>query len=224
LWDFSTEGTLPDGKKFTVVVANHPSSPSQVSVLDPDGQCIGEYWHTGYIFDHELMDVDGDATPEVVLGGINNHYGTPALCVIRYDLKSAVSPTPVGFSDGLTPGKELNYVLLTRSDVAEVLDTDERIKTISVEGDILRVQLEIKGHPEDIESRVMFFDRNLKPVRIELPRSFVALHKSLENTGKLAHNLNEDEKQTLMNVESIGAKSSARVSVSAGRASRYPGK
>ena len=202
--DFSAEGRLKGGRRFTAVLANHrPYYPAQLSVLDPEGHVIGEYWNTGYLWTLDVIDVDGDGQDEIALGGINNVHHGPALAIVDHDLKRAISPVPDGFAPSFERGRERAYVLLPRTDAADVLGVDSRVKKVvrSAE-DHLEVSLEIADGSHTSE-RLYYLDRRLHPQRLDFLENFVALHKRLEQEGRLDHALDESEKGRLMRFEHL---------------------
>ena len=72
-----------DGEMEIVVTAtNYPWYPCQIAVLDKRGQMLGSYWHSGYLAVLSYVDINNDAIPEIVFGGINNSLSYSAVLVI----------------------------------------------------------------------------------------------------------------------------------------------
>lgn len=180
-------------------------------MLDPEGRKIGEYWNTGYIFDHDAMDVDGDGIEEIVIGGINNVYGRPFIAVLDHTIKDSISPVEPEYAPALKKGNEVAYILLPRTDVSDILKVDSRVFRVSryAEG-ALRADLQIVGSP-DVYERVYYLDAQLKPVRLDFPQSFASLHGRLEEQRRLDHAIDESEKRKLMQFESIAARPASTV-------------
>jgi len=60
-----------------ILVGGHRGGSSIfcVELLTSDGKVVGEYYHPGWLWAMGLMDLDGDGTEEIILGGVNNAYG-----------------------------------------------------------------------------------------------------------------------------------------------------
>jgi hypothetical protein len=204
LWDY-TVGSMAHGKKFFVVVANHEMySPSQVAILDEHGKSVGEYWHTGWIFEELLTDLDGDGNDEIILGGQNDLYTKPFLAVIKYNIPRSISPVPKGFAPGFPAGKEIAYYLIPRTDAAEVLARKSRvyeIKRLDPTHITVGIQLPYSGF--DIFERVYCLDLNFQTVRLDFPDEFQGLHKRLRQENRLDHDLLEADKQKLWPLERL---------------------
>lgn len=175
-------------QKRIVVVANHvPYYPSQTSILNSEGELVGEYWHTGYVFTYATADLDGDGTPELLLGGINNLFGKPFLAVVPLDIRDAISPAPPAFAPGLESGKELAYRLFPRTDVSRELNLDSRVVVIRVtpEG-VLLVDIQLRREPfapGRIEERVYQIGPDFSVQRLVFPRPFIAFHDDQHREG-----------------------------------------
>jgi hypothetical protein len=91
-----------------------PSWPTKLSELDPlTGRELSSYWHPGSLGTAVAVDVNGDGTKELVLGGINNCYNNA--CVVVFDTRSVagVGPvTPEFHSTSHVNGTETYYVLI----------------------------------------------------------------------------------------------------------------
>lgn len=216
LWDVSAEGSMGSGRTFIVVVANHsPDFASQVSILDLNGKRIGEYWNTGYIFYHQVWDVDRDGVDEIVLGGINNLLKRPCVAIIKPDLTRSISPVPDGYAPSFATGKEVRYSVFPRTDVAEVLSADSRVRSITCSaGNLLEVGLEfvVPGTTEIME-RVYYLDTSFNAVRLVVPQSFLNLHGRLKREGLLDHEFDESEKEKLMQLECIVPRQTRPISI-----------
>jgi hypothetical protein len=201
---FSVGGRLPDGRTLVVVVANHiPDYPSQVSILDTSGKLLGEYWNTGYILTHDLVDYDQDGVEEIIVGGINDFLDRPCLAVIRHDIRMGISPIPPGFAPGFNAGRELVYAVFARSRLSDALNLDSRVRLVRVlDGPSFHIELEL-GDQSDTQERVYQMDRSLQVTRMILPRSFLALHTKSRRQGLMETDLDETERRRLRQLDII---------------------
>ena len=195
-------GRARDGTRYTALVANHtPDFPSCLVTLDPRGRVIGEYWHTGWIFDFAIADLDGDGVDEIVAGGINNLRRRPFIAALSYDISSAISPVAADFAPGLVAGRERTYALLPQSDVAAAMSVDSRISQLDfseTDGLIASVQLVQDRDPLE---RVYYLDKRLRPSRVICPQTFVAAHQQLRHERRIDHDFKESETEAFLKFE-----------------------
>jgi len=203
LWGYSI-GSLANGKKFIVAVANHDmDSPSQVAVLDAQGKAMGGYWHTGWIFSHLVMDLDYDGNDEIIVGGVDDLRKKPFLAVIRPEIPWSISPVPAGYAPGFATGEEISYFLFPQTDAAEALDRTSRVVELKKLGDhYLSAGIELPGVP-DILERVYLLDTKFQTVRLVLTEEFGSLHKQLKREKRLDHEMREQDKENLRQLERI---------------------
>jgi DNA-binding winged helix-turn-helix (wHTH) protein len=65
----------PAGGKILVGGHRGGSSMFCIELLTSQGKVVGEYYHPGWLWAIGLMDLDGDGSDEIILGGVNNAYG-----------------------------------------------------------------------------------------------------------------------------------------------------
>lgn len=212
LLDFSTSGRLGNGKKFVVVIGNHEySSPSQATVLNSKGQIIGEYWHTGWIMDHLVMDLDRDGVDEIVLGGVDDLRGQAFLAAIKPNIPKSISPVPPGYAPGFLSGKELGYYLFPKSEVSEAMARSSRVNCMRGEDSDhfnVEIKLPLSGGRLDIIERTYFFDRNFQTLQVRFEDPLLGLYSQLRREGVLKHDLGEQEKTRLRSLEVVSAQHS----------------
>jgi hypothetical protein len=205
--DFSVSPASPDSpRRFVVVVANHvPGFPSQVSILNAAGERVGEYWHTGYIFNHAVADLDGDGKPELLLGGINNLARKPSLAVVDPETRDAISPSPPSYAPGLESGKELAYFLIPQTDVARELSLDSRVVRVRISPEReVYLEVELRRDPfaaGRIEERVYLLASDFSVRRLIFPRPFIAFHNDQYREGRLDHAFDECPVEDLHRLE-----------------------
>jgi len=204
LWDY-TVGSLARGQKFFVVITNHEMySPSQVAILDERGKLVGEYWHTGWIFEELLTDLDGDGNDEIILGGQNDLYTKPFLAVIKYNIPRSISPVPKGYAPDFPARKEIAYYLIPRTDAAEVLARKSRVYEIKrLDKDHITVAIQLPNSGLDVYERVYCLGLNFQTVRLDFPDEFQSLHLRLRQEKRLDHDLLEGDKKKLWQLERL---------------------
>jgi hypothetical protein len=203
--DFSADGRLPNGERFIVVVSNHASYfPSEVSVLNARGDCIGQYWHTGHIYDHDVADVDRDGSDEIILGGYNQLHQKAFLAALRPDVARSISPAPAGYAPGTPAASELVYLEFPDTDVNQALGLDSHVKRVFRTDDrMLRVELELAGDPATQIGTWYFDPSGFRVTRVDLAEEFVSLHRQLEADRQLDHEIGPKENRQLTLLEKI---------------------
>jgi DNA-binding winged helix-turn-helix (wHTH) protein len=106
----------PQGGRILVGAHRGGTSLFLVEVVTPDNKVVGEYYHPGWLWAMNVMDLDGDGNDEVLLGGVNNAYGNLAgfdhpMTLIVLDSRHVEGQGPAPTSDdrhfrGLSSGNE----------------------------------------------------------------------------------------------------------------------
>lgn len=192
-------GTLADGTKFIAVAAVHrPWSPTQVTMLDPRGEVVGEYWNHGYVLDLMLLDVDEDGDEEVLLGGINDAIDKPFVAVIDHDIELSMAPGPHQVPADMKRGLETAYIAFPHTAAARGLGVGSEVVLLRPQGGGFLV--ETRFDAGSIRDRVYSFSRNLELLHLAFKRSFRLRHQELLAEGRVDVDL-EQERERLMNVE-----------------------
>jgi len=122
-WNFRKDSP----EKFILVLANHVTwYPTQITLLNPSGQVIGEYWQVGHLGKDSLVveDVDEDGWNEIILGGTNNDFQSACLLVLDPRKVEGCSPSsgnPEFQFLGLPPGTQEYYILFPRTTLNQVM-------------------------------------------------------------------------------------------------------
>jgi len=185
-----------DGQREVIVVSVHrPSWPCQLALLDARGNLKGEYWNTGYFNDVACADLNGDGVKEIIAGGNNNEYGSGCLAVFDPGLLSGGSPhgSPDFRCSKLSPGSELYYVLLPRTDVdlAENYPVDA-VVTVNV---LENRRIQAKTSLSDIyyQFSLDFFEKD-----VILSHGFIQAHENARREGKIQSRLNSEYERDLI--------------------------
>lgn len=82
-----------DGKLEIIVLAAHLSEfPSQMALLDCDGNVMGEYWNSGHFTDYCFFDTDNDKIKEIILTGQNEEFMEPCCIILDFNHIKGFSP------------------------------------------------------------------------------------------------------------------------------------
>lgn len=125
--DFSLSGMdtrdlFNDGLQEIIILSHAKNEwPTQVLILSPKDEVLGEYWNAGTFDDIEYIDINHDGYEEICLSGQNNEYEKPCLVVLSSRSAWGGSPQSQAFAcDGTKRGNELFYVLFPLTDVDQI--------------------------------------------------------------------------------------------------------
>jgi hypothetical protein len=211
LWEFETGRELIFGQKVyscdyrifgfevcdldhserleTVVISEQfPDFPTQLVVLNPNGEKIGEYWNSGRLKDIAFADLDENGGEEIIVGAMNNEYARPSLIV--FDALSIGGSSPQRKSDykceDLEPGTEKYYILFPQVDIALLDALMESLSQIDVfKNKRLAVTASICGIIYELDFKLRLQD-------MRLTHGMQIIHKKAVAEGKLNSVLNED--------------------------------
>jgi hypothetical protein len=187
-------------QKAVVVTSHHPTfHPSQVALLSPSGKLLGEYWHSGRLPRLEIVDLDGDGTPEILLGGISAGYRSATLVVLDPAAVRGASVETEAPEDqivGFAPAAEKARLLFPPTCVNRALDRYNEVGWLTVRPNGLRVLVWERRVPMLSFASVTYaLDRNLRVTAVTASDRLRSLHRELEASGQLDHLLTEREVQ-----------------------------
>ena len=216
LWDFESGRELKYGKKiyaqdyriygFEAIDLNHdktleivaiayhyPDFPTQLVVLNSDGEITGEYWNSGQLKDLVSVDLEEDGRMEIVIAAMNNEYARPSLIVFDALSIRGSSPQKKNFykCKDLEPGTEKYYILFPQVDIALLDALMESLSQIDV------LKNKRLGVTAGICRIIYEFDFKLRLQNIRLSHGTRILHKKAVSEGKVTSLLNEDYKNGL---------------------------
>jgi outer membrane protein assembly factor BamB len=120
IFGFGANDLDNDGRQEVIVISHGRGFfPTQLAVLNSDGQLHGEFWNSGQITDFALVDLERDGRKEIIFSGMNNEYKKGCLIVFDTARISGGSPQSVEkyISPTLSAGTERFYVLFPRTDL-----------------------------------------------------------------------------------------------------------
>lgn len=159
--------------------------PTQLVVLNYNGEKIGEYWHSGRLTDYALVDLNGDKREEIIFVGMNNEYKKACLIVFDKSKIEGGSPQSGEFKgEGLKEGTEKYYLLFPRTDVGllqQEVGALDRIEILKNR----RLSLFTVG------TRI-FFELNfsLEVQNVVLSHKFKQMHKNATRNGIISSEIN----------------------------------
>ncbi|MGD2085483.1 MAG: hypothetical protein PVH61_04785 [Candidatus Aminicenantes bacterium] len=178
-----------DGNFRIIVISIHrPMFPTQLVVLDLQGNIIGEYWNSGHFNDLHFKDLNGDGRKEIIAAGMNNEYDKG--CVVVFDSRDvrggSPQKEPYYKCNELKPGSEKYYILFPRTDV----DQDE----LAV-GNCWRITALKSGHIwVTLKFNNIFFEFNNDfelQGSIQTSHKFELLHQKAVKAGEITSTLDD---------------------------------
>lgn len=167
-----------------------PHMTSKLSELDPtNGRELRAYWHSGGIIYDAICDLAGDSTPEIVLTAINNGYRSASVIVL--DPRSIAghgTTTPEYTPRGMPRARELYYILLKPTDVAEVVVTHLYNSTAllrRIDSTTIQVHTD-ETLEETVKGGIVYtFGKQMKLLSVHPNDPFVKTREKLVREGKL---------------------------------------
>lgn len=183
-----------DGNFRIIVISIHrPMFPTQLVVLDLQGNIVGEYWNSGQFSDLLFKDLNRDGKKEIIAAGINNEYKKG--CVVVFDpgdiRGGSPQKKPCYKCNELKPGSQKYYILFPRTDV------DKDKKPI---GNCWRIIALKSGHISVIlKYNNIFFEFNNDFVLqdVQTSHSFELLHRKAVKEGEITSTLDDQYIQDL---------------------------
>ncbi len=183
-----------------VIVSSHHylSQPTQVAVLDTNGNLVGEYWHPGHLYHMDQADLLGNGERDLLLTGVNN--GNHQATLVILDPRSISGPvTPAEMRDqrfallNMPAAKEKAVVLFPRSCLSAGQPFTVA-RAIRVTKDRILVVVAENIEP-DGPGFVYEFDYNLNVVNVVASHAGAArrFHQDLQDKGLLNHPFDADK-------------------------------
>ncbi|MDH4219938.1 MAG: VCBS repeat-containing protein [Candidatus Aminicenantes bacterium] len=183
-----------DGNFEIVIIASHQYRfPTQLVILNSQGQRLGEYWNSGRFSDLQFIDLNKDGRAEIVLSGCNNEYRKG--CLIVFDTAHIRGGSPQNTEEfickELEPGTEKYYILFPRTDL-DLLEA--KVEAISTIDDLENHRLLLLS----LVGRILFeLSYDLEIQSITLSHIFQQKHGLAHLEGKIKSELNEEYEENL---------------------------
>jgi hypothetical protein len=209
---FKTEGfevlkaSEKRGRRIVVTSHHQLYYPNQVSVVDPDGKTVSEYWHSGFLDHLALASLDDGAHEEIIVTGISNGYHQATLIVLDPDKVEGASveaARPEIQIHGMGVPHERLRLLFPRSD----LNKDLSIYNVSQEVVIgrARIRFSVKEcwlRPEGCN--VWYdFDRSFRLISAIPDDQFRSAHKEFYLGKKADHPFSAAEESQFQKVRCL---------------------
>ncbi len=75
----------PHGKRIIIAAQHYLYYPSQLTVLNPGGELVGEYWHSGHFDNILAIDSGRNGNITVYATGVNNEYRRATMVALSLD-------------------------------------------------------------------------------------------------------------------------------------------
>lgn len=177
-----------DGNQEIIVISDQtPDFPTQLAVLDHNGDTVGEYWNMGRIMDLVFVDLDQNGTKEIIAGSMNNEIEKPCLFVLDIQHVEGCSPQldENYRSDELGPGTEKYYISFPKIDFISREVLMESINKVDILGN---------GHisaRSGISDIFFSFDKRLVLEDITLSHGFKIKHEKALTDGRVTSTFEE---------------------------------
>jgi len=184
-----------------LVSSNHNlHNPNQIAMLDPGGNLISEYWHSGHLYCVTHADLNEDGVEEILLAGVNNGYRLATLIIFDSRSISGASSQPGRQILGFSPGTEKAVVLFPRTCVSQNA-TFNRVSELRITRERRIMLAVVEGFSEARNPGVMIyeFDFGLNIVNCRPESQLQETHRAMELQGVLNHSWTEEESQRLRN-------------------------
>jgi hypothetical protein len=198
--DFHVCALEAGGRPHILVTSHHYSSqPNQFAVLDENGRRLREYWHSGQLYLMETTDLDHDGAVEVLLGGVNNGYGSAILVVLDPRQCSGAlvqRPNDPLALKGFQPGNEKAALLFPRTCINRRKGWYNMVHSINVHDGTLEVATS-ETNDYSGASVTYNFDSSLRLRTVSVSDAYKIQHQELRRLGELDHDFTEDEERAL---------------------------
>ncbi len=182
-YDINNDGLI----EVFLITAHQPHSPSGLVLLNPAGQCLGEFINYGRISDLAYLDCDADGDKEVLIAGMNDEFGKGFTALFDYADISGSSPQGKEYEcPSCGQGSEEYYLLMPRTDVDKIIKPDkvgiDQIHLLN--NDRIELQTQV--------SHIFFeLDYDFRVQDVKGSDGFRENHRELKAAGKIKSDLND---------------------------------
>jgi hypothetical protein len=181
-----------DNLEIIIISNNISFFPTQLVMLNSEGEILGEYWNSGRLSDYAFVDLNGDGKKEIIAAGPNNEFGKGCLVVFDPTKIKGGSPQSGYYKcKELAPGSEKYYILFPRTDV----DIDKHPVESIISIDVLKNQrLSVLAGLSRIYYELNY---KLEIQDVRFSHTFEQMHKEARLKGKIKNELNEEYRNNL---------------------------
>jgi hypothetical protein len=197
--DYSTDCDLcdfdQDGRLEIVVFSDHRQRfPTRITVLSPERDVIGDYWHSGRVLDYIMPDLDGDGKKELIISGTVNEFSQGFVAIFDPRKMGGASPSSGDFHCAeFGPGTEKAYFRFPWSEFDPIPSYDKSWAS--------ELAFQSNGRISAITwANGIIFDldpKSLECRQVTLTASFIARHLEAVRAGRLSSVLNDIYKEKL---------------------------
>jgi hypothetical protein len=148
--------------RIVVMSSHHPQYPTQIALVDANGNTLSEYWHAGHLDQMMLADLDGDGKQEILGFGESSGYDAATLVVLdpnRFGGASLETERPELQIHGMGIAHERYRLLFPRGDGEHSTGFD-RAREMTFANGVLRLSVQECNVNEHC-IRWYDFDRNM---------------------------------------------------------------
>jgi hypothetical protein len=213
---FGVLPSTPGQRRRIVVMSRHEYYyPTQIAIVDSNGNTLSEYWHSGHLFHFALATLAG--REEIVASGISNGYHQATLLVLDPDHVSGASTEimrPELQIHGMGVPHERFRLLFPRSDLNRDLYLyNEGLGAVLSPG---RIQIDVKECWLTVPQGctiVYGFDDNFNLLSADAEDTFLNAHKEYYSKNKVDHPFSSDEDAQFQKVSCLAGCNSKLVPV-----------
>jgi len=197
--DYSTDCDLcdfdQDGRLEIVVFSDHRARfPTRITVLSPEKDVVGDYWHSGRILDYLMPDLDGDGKKELIISGTVNEFSQGFVAIFDPRKMGGASPSSGDFHCAeFGPGTEKAYFRFPWSEFDPIPSYDKSWAS--------ELAFQSNGRISAITwANGIIFDldpKSLECRQVTLTASFIARHLEAVRAGRVSSVLNDVYKEKL---------------------------
>ncbi|MCL4522581.1 MAG: hypothetical protein M1453_02525 [Acidobacteria bacterium] len=177
-------------RKFLAALAHHTWWPSQLVMLDEQGQIAGRFVNSGWIANVERTD--GPLGPLLLAGGANNARDAGMIAVLDAKNISGSSPENAGSlyeCKNCPAGRPLKYFVFPRSELNRATGSTYNFANAAANGRQIVMQTWENDDValDRIAAGVYEFSTDLQLLRASYSDRYWELHRKLELEGKIKH-------------------------------------
>lgn len=178
--------------RILVSSIHHTYFPSQLAMLDSQGNLLREYWHSGHIKEFRAVEWSGYPEPLIVVAGIANGYKASDLIVLSPSEFGGASheESPEHQLPAGSP-RELARLLFPVSCVTRASAPYNHPNALRMHGLSLEVAINENAYLERNPVVLYTFRPDWSLASVGLSSTYESIHADLERQGILAHPLDQ---------------------------------